>query len=147
MKNPKARPLKKSAQASRTITKQSAMSDINRGLDGMNLVTSALEAHEIPELRLNFSDGEVFELPDSDTDDQAVTVQVVAVEAVTGTATHHVQAATAAELTRATQATQARSETTSEGGKEEFREDSKDKPQNRLALPPKPFTIISGFRK
>ena len=141
MKNPKARPLKKSAQASRTITKQSAMSDINRGLDSMNLVTSDLEAHEIPELKLDFSDGEVFELSDSDSDDQAATVQVTAVEAVPGTATHHVQAATSAEVT------QARSETTSEEGKEESKEDSKNKPQNRLALPPKPFTIISGFRK
>jgi hypothetical protein len=145
MKNPNARPLKKSAQASRTITKQSAMSDINRGLDSMNLITSDLEAHEIPELKLDFSDGEVFELSDSDSDDQAATIQVASVEAVAveavPTATHHFQAAKAAE------GIQAMSETTSEDGKEESKEDSKDKPQNRLALPPKPFTIISGFRK
>jgi hypothetical protein len=118
MKNPKARTPKKSAQASRTMTRQSAMNSINRGPDSLNLTSSELGANEIADLKRKFADGEVFELPDSDSS--------------------------------AAPAVQNGEHISQDSGKEkenDKQQSTKEKPQTRLPLPPKPFTIISAFRK
>src|SRR5476649_2502750 len=66
LKNAKSRAPKRVPKASRTTTRQAAMKDTNRGLDGnLTLVTSKLAAHVIPRLNLNLAETEVFEIPDS----------------------------------------------------------------------------------
>jgi hypothetical protein len=150
MKNPKAPTSKKSVQASRTMTRQSAMKDISRGPDSLNLSNSELDAHEIANLKRKFSDGEVFELPDS----ELPTPTVVLDEDVTAPEGRQQAAPSDTCLERFT--TSANSPNTSQSvsgddspGSEANKQyqSTKDKSQTRLPLPPKPFTIISGFRK
>jgi hypothetical protein len=143
MKHPKARTPKKSVQASRTITKQSAMSDINRGLDSMNLITSNLEAHEIPALRLDLPDGEVFDLADESGDTGDDTVIEAGIETVAQSGINKKITETHSEKHSANEAAAQATDTTGDASENE----QKEKPQTRFALPPKPFTIISGFRK
>jgi predicted component of type VI protein secretion system len=145
MKNPKARTPKKSAQASRTMTRQSAMKDINRGPDSLNLTTSELGAHEIADLKRKFSDGEVFELPDSDIPSPAAMPEAEEIAFEVKQATSN---KIAVDQVTATATNQSVSEKDSQDSKEDGKQQStKDKPQTRFPLPPKPFTIISGFRK
>lgn len=153
MKNPKARTPKKSAQASRTMTRQSAMNSINRGPDSLNLTSSELGANEIADLKRKFADGEVFELPDSDS--SAAPAVQGALEAMFESE-HATLNNTAVDQVTTTATTPSVLENNSHNG-EQISEDSdkesdkqqstKEKQQTRFPLPPKPFTIISAFRK
>ena len=153
MKNPKARTSKKSAQASRTMTRQSAMNDINRGPNSFNLTSSELGANEIADLKLKFSDGEVFELPDSDIPAPAAVQAVVEVMPESVKATLNNNAVDEVTTTATTPSVPENNspddaEKCEESSKENSNQQStKEKPQTRLPLPPKPFTIISAFRK
>jgi hypothetical protein len=153
MKNPKARTSKKSAQASRTMTRQSAMNDINRGPNSFKLTSSELGANEIADLKRKFSDGEVFELPDSDISAPAAVQGVVEVMPESGQATpNNISVDDVTTNATTPSVPENNSQDDAEKGEDSSKENSdnqstKEKPQTRLPLPPKPFTIISAFRK
>ncbi len=64
MKNDKKGAAKKSAKASRTTTRLAALKD-NRGIDPkLTVVTSKLAPHEVPDLKLDLEEIEIFEIPD-----------------------------------------------------------------------------------
>ncbi len=153
MKNPRARAPKKSAQASRTVTRLSAMNNISRGPDRLTLNNSELGANEIEELKQKFSDGELFELPDSDiaSPSDVPESEVMADTAYPSKLKDIIAdegSTSASQSSGLEKASQNVDNKKVENGKEDDTQQSTaEKPQTRLPLPPRPFTIISGFRK